>query len=106
MLGIVIVLYRQLSAGCSTYKPEVQQTFTNRRKIAAGKMPTYDWKTVVIGPKQPKSEYKGGTHASPRQHERRGHLRTLKGGKSIWVKPHKVGNAALGSVFHDYVVQP
>lgn len=105
MLGIVIVFYRQLSTGCSTYRPEVQQTFTNRRKIAAGKAPTYDWKTVVIGPKQPKSEHQGGTHASPRQHDRRGHLRTFKSGKSIWVKPHKVGNAALGSVFHDYVVQ-
>lgn len=105
ILGIVIVLYRQLSTGCQTYKPEIQQTFTNRRKIAAGKTPTYDWKTVVIGPKQPKSEHKGGTHASPRRHDRRGHLRTFKNGKSIWVKPHKVGNAALGSVFHDYVVQ-
>ena len=56
----------------------------------------------VIEPTAPRQEAKGGTHASPRQHDRRGHLRRLKSGKNVWVKPHKVGDPSKGVVFHDY----
>ena len=67
-------------------------------------MPTYDWRTVFIKTAAERSEHKGGTHASPRLHDRRGHLRRLRNGKNVWVKPHKVGRAELGSVFHDYQI--
>lgn len=87
------------------YVPLVRPTFTNRRKIAEGKPPTYDWRTVVIEAKQIKREHQGGTHASPRQHERRGHMRRLASGREVWVKPCKVGDASKGAVFHDYEVR-
>lgn len=72
------------------------------KKIRQGKTPTYDWKTIVIEPSRPKGEDKGGTHASPRWHERRGHWRTTMSGKKVWVNNCEVGNKALGAVFHDY----
>jgi hypothetical protein len=47
----------------------------------------------------------GGTHASPRLHLRRGHVRTLETGKKIWIKPFMVGDAARGVVDKHYVVE-
>lgn len=61
-------------------------------------------RTVIIEPSQAKAHPTGGTHASPRLHDRRGHLRRLRGGKNVWVRPCKVGDASLGAVFHDYEV--
>lgn len=75
----------------------------HEKKIRQGKVPIYDWKTVVIEPTKPKGEDQGGTHASPRWHERRGHWRTMKKtGKKVWVKNCEVGDKTLGAVFHDY----
>ena len=60
-------------------------------------------KTVVIEPTKPKGDAQGGTHASPRWHERRGHWRTMKKtGKKVWVKNCEVGDKTIGAVFHDY----
>lgn len=104
ILGFISAWYGSLSRRCEAYMPIIPQTFTNRRKISQGKTPTYDWRTVVIEPLQPRQEGKGGTHASPRQHDRRGHIRRLRSGKNVWVKPHKVGDASKGVVFHDYKI--
>jgi len=105
VLAMVGNWYRLLSQRCESYKPVVRDTFTNRRKIAQGKVPSYDWTTVYIEPSKPRSESKGGTHASPRQHDRRGHLRRLRSGKNVWVKPCKVGDPSKGVVWHDYAIR-
>lgn len=105
ILGVIAAWYRTLVSGCEASRPEVANTFTNRRKIAQGKKPSYDWHTVIISPQKPQSASLGGTHASPRLHDRRGHLRKYKSGKTGWVKACKVGNASLGTVFHDYEVR-
>lgn len=47
---------------------------------------------------------KGGTHASPRWHMRRGHWRKYKTGKRVWIDNMEVGDKSLGVVAHDYVV--
>jgi hypothetical protein len=39
---------------------------------------------------------------SPRGHLRRGHLRRIGDGKTVWVKPTKVNPAAAGQVHKDY----
>lgn len=105
ILGFMSAWYESLSQRCSAYVPSVLPTFTNRRKIAQGKVPSYEWRTVVIEPSVPRQQGKGGSHASPRQHDRRGHLRRLKSGKNVWVKACKVGDAAKGVVFHDYQIR-
>ena len=105
ILGFVSAWYESLSRRCEVYIPSVSKTFTNRRKIAQGKVPIYEWRTVTIEAVKPRQESKGGTHASPRLHDRRGHLRRLQSGKNVWVKPCKVGDANKGIVFKDYQIK-
>jgi hypothetical protein len=90
-----------------SYKPMTGYEATKRsnhaKRIRQGKVPLFDWRTITIEPTKPKGEYQGGTHASPRQHERRGHWRLIKRSmKRVWVKNCTVGNAARGVIFHDY----
>jgi hypothetical protein len=107
LLAMVAAWYRHLAAGSQSDQPYVKPTFTNQRKIAAGKPPTYDWHTVKIGAAsvtRTTAQACGGTHASPREHDRRGHLRRLRSGKNVWVRPCKVGSPERGAVFKDYQV--
>lgn len=76
------------------------------KKIRQGRAPSYDWTTVTIEPPTPKAAPQGGTHAPPRWHERRGHWRTTKAGKRVWVRHCEVGDKARGAVFHDYKINP
>ena len=104
MIGIVAMFYASLDTKVESYMPTAKDTFTNRRKIKEGKRPTYDWHTVVIEPPKTKQEHQGGTHASPRRHQARGHWRTYKSGKRGWVKECWKGDATKGTVFKDYEI--
>lgn len=105
MLAQVGVWYGLMDRRIEAYIPTMRDTFTNRRKMQQGKAPTFDWTTVYIEPAKPRSDSKGGTHASPRLHDRRGHLRRLTTGKNVWVKACKVGDASKGVIFHDYKIE-
>lgn len=105
MLAQVGVWYGLMDRRIEAYVPTVRDTFTNRRKMQQGKAPTFDWTTVYIEPSKPRSDSKGGTHASPRLHDRRGHLRRLPSGKNVWIKSCKVGDASKGAIFHDYKIE-
>lgn len=105
LMGCIATFYRALSSERKAYIPTAKDAAVNRKRIAKGKKPLYDWRTVIVSPKKSQAESLGGTHASPRLHDRRGHLRKYKSGKTGWVKACKVGNAALGTVFHDYEVR-
>lgn len=105
VLGFMSAWLGSLSQRAESYVPSVKPTFTNLRKIKQGKVPTYEWRTVVIEPVQANREHQGGTHASPRLHDRRGHLRRLRSGKNVWVRECKVGDPSKGVVFHDYKVK-
>lgn len=79
------------------------RTFINQKRQAKGKSAlTFDWHTVTIEPPRPKNDPQGGTHASPRRHQARGHWRTYKSGKKGWVKECWKGDASKGTVFKDY----
>lgn len=88
------------------YEPVIRATFTNRRKSAEGKPPSYSWNTVVVPAMQRAGVALGGTHASPRLHERRGHWSKLEGGRQVWVRDCLVGNPDLGVVEKDYKLKP
>jgi len=105
MVGLIAMFYASLDNKVESYVPTIKNTFTNRRKIKEGKMPTYDWHTVVIEPPKPKQEHQGGTHASPRRHQSRGHWRTYKSGKRGWVSECWKGGASKGTVFKDYAMK-
>jgi len=94
---------RSLDAGPVTaYQPAKRPSHAKR--MHQGKKPTYDWTTIVIEPPKPKAAPAGGTHASPRWHERRGHWRNTRSGKRVWVRHCEVGDKAKGAVFHDYKI--
>lgn len=78
-------------------------SLTNKRRIAKGKPPLiYDWHTVKLEPNGPVSDPQGGTHATPRRHQCRGHWRNCKSGKRVWVKDCWRGDASKGTIFKDY----
>lgn len=98
-------LRRMRAAGTQAYDVSIPNTATNRRKLAEGKRPsTYAWRTIEVAPTPPRKPSAGGTHASPRLHERRGHWRRLHSGDSVWVRPCLVGDPDRGVVEHDYRV--
>lgn len=96
----------KLNKASTGFRATPQNTFINKKRQAKGKPAlTFDWHTVEITPPQEKAPYQGGTHASPRLHDRRGHWRYIKkSNKQVWVLPCKVGDASKGVVFKDYKV--
>jgi hypothetical protein len=75
---------------------------SNARRKAKGKRPLLVWTTINLDASRYKSEPKGGTHASPRLHDRRGHWVTSKLGKKFWRKDSKVGSAKNGITIQSY----
>jgi hypothetical protein len=79
----------------------------NIKRKRKGKSQFWEWKTVelksvVTLPSAPL----GGTHASPKPHERMGHWRQYKSGRKVFIKAHIVNRHKIGTegfVFHDYV---
>lgn len=101
---MVLATLSRLANISSGYTCQPQKTFINRKRQLKGKPAlSFDWVTVEIGDRKEKNAPQGGTHASPRLHDRRGHWRIMKAtGKKVWVKQCKVGDASKGVVFKDY----
>lgn len=81
--------------------------FINQKRKKKGKAPLFCYKTLHIDTGE-RTETKGsgtGTHASPRVHLRRGHIRKLANGKTVWVQPCLVGNKDNGIVHKDYSLE-
>ncbi len=83
--------------------------------IAFGrKVPKNEYKVVTINLPKPRgkrvySRMFTGQGSPKREHWRRGHWRVLKNRKGdvlkrIWIEQQKVGNAELGKIVHDYVL--
>jgi hypothetical protein len=78
----------------------------NYRRIKKGKLPFYETKILVIDTKEKlasQQQTRTGTHASPRQHLRRGHIRRLPSG-NYWVNSCVVGDAEKGTIHKQYAV--
>ena len=94
----------------------VEETYTcptnpaNVKRRRQGKMPMYEWKTLVIDATIRKRIAAAVRAAKPREPQRehgvRGHWAVRKkSGKRYWVKAHKRGDASKGTIFHDYTTQ-
>lgn len=105
VMSLLALWYGALTQGGEAYQPVVKEGLTSKRLQAKGKAPLFSWHTVKIEPPKPKQEHRGGTHSTPRLHDRRGHLRRLVNGKTCWVRACKVGDASKGVVFKDYEVK-
>lgn len=75
----------------------------NKARQKRGKQPFFTYKVLTIEVPNDSVEGppRGGTHASPRVHLRRGHIRHLPSG-NVWVNAAVVGNKRLGMVSKDY----
>lgn len=76
----------------------------NKKRMKHGKQPFYTYKVLTIVKHGQRQHADGGTHASPRLHWRRGHVRHYQSGKNAYVRPHMVGDASKGSVSKDYLL--
>lgn len=78
----------------------------NKKRIAKGNLPLYEYKILTLTTDEKRSSQGpgGGTHASPRVHLRRGHIRRLRD-KKIWINATVVGNRKAGMVVKDYEVK-
>jgi hypothetical protein len=79
----------------------------NRKRIANGKQPFFTYKILQLDdePRTVRPESRGGHHASPRRHLRRGHRRMLASGRAIYVRSAMVNaNSRRGFVEKDYAV--
>lgn len=79
----------------------------NKKRSSKGKVPFFEYKVLMLDPTQESASGTGvakGTHASPRVHLRRGHIRRLPD-RNIWVNATVVGNKQMGMVSKDYAVR-
>jgi hypothetical protein len=84
------------------HRPDAE---TARKRRIRGKKPLYTYKVITITGKRRVSEVsKGGTHASPVAHLRRGHWRTYKSGRKSWVRAAMI-NGTDGIVVKDYKME-
>lgn len=81
---------------------------SNPKRVAKGKKPLFDWKVIDVTATHIVPEGSaptGRTHASPRRHVRRGHLRKYKSGKLIWIREMMVGRIEFGYIHHSYTTE-
>lgn len=78
----------------------------NAKRAAKGKPPFFTYKVLQVSAERSlKPETSGGTHASPRMHLRRGHLRRLEE-RVVWVRAAMVNaGSSAGVVAKDYTVR-
>lgn len=70
-----------------------------------GALPFDDYHILTIGNQRASGGTGGGSHRSPREHLRRGHIRRLESGSKIWVNATVVNAGVGGKVTKDYRVQ-
>ena len=77
---------------------------SNKKRAMRGKTPFFTYKTLVLKSNATARDTgHAGSHASPRVHLRRGHIRRLPD-KRVWVNACVVGDKSLGMVVKDYRV--
>lgn len=85
--------------------PTPREAEVNEKKMRKGKKPLVEFRLIsVTAQKRDLPSIPQGTHASPRQHWRRGHWRTYKSGLRSWVEPMLVGDEKNGKIVKDYVI--
>lgn len=101
----VLELCEALSCSNVTHEPiEKINHGVNARRVRDGKLPLYETRCLVINvSKSAASQTGDGSHASPRQHLRMGHVRRLNSG-NVWVNSCVVGTPKNGVIEKSYEV--
>lgn len=101
---VVLSLVNALS--CSNVKVERSEAGGARKAMKKGALPFDDYHILTIdtGGKAGGSPGAGGSHRSPREHIRRGHIRRYESGLKVWVNATMVNPGIGGKVHKDYMV--
>lgn len=104
LTGLVWRALALLSEAANVTERRVSQV--RRPKLAKPGVSGWIYRVVDIDAIRVKAAARAshGTHASPRWHIRRGHWRTLPGGRRTFVRECQVGDPARGGVVKDYRV--
>ena len=74
-------------------------------RVKNGKVKLFEHKTLRVKLSNKQNLNKGtGSHNSPRPHIRRGHIRRLQPGKSIWIQPCFINANEEGKITKDYLI--
>lgn len=86
--------------------PDSRDAEKNKKRIRKNKKPSIEFKLITVDGKKPDNIKAPplGTHASPRQHWRRGHWRHYASGKTVFIDPMLVGDEKNGKIVKDYAV--
>ena len=76
----------------------------NKKRVERKKLPFVEYKILTVGTEHAGSLSGSGTHASPRQHIRRGHIRRITDTRTVWVNQCMVGDPNKGTIVKDYRV--
>ena len=106
----VIHLLAALSVDKGRHETLPAPTKLNKKRAKKDRVPMFEYKVLDIvadimaaQPSESKP-HQGGTHASPRMHKRRGHVRRLRSGRTTWIRNMIVGKPGTGAVEKDYSV--
>lgn len=90
-IGSIFELIEALSCRNVGHEPiERVDPRVNDRRVRAGKMPIKEVNVLTIeapARSSVKREHQGGTHASPHEHRRRGHIRRMGNGQNKFIAP-------------------
>jgi len=105
-VGLVCDFCTVVNCSNIKYIDNIPASRLNKKRIKRGKMPFFSYKILQIfnTEKTVAKNNNAGTHASPRIHFRRGHVRKLANDTSIWVQQCVVGNKKNGIIHKDYKV--
>ena len=98
-----------LSIDHGRYETLPAPTRLNKKRIKKGRVPLYEYKVLdivadILQAVPAAKPHQGGTHASPRMHKRRGHVRRLHSGRTTWIRHMIVGKPGTGAVEKEYAV--
>jgi hypothetical protein len=96
----------QIIACSNVEVSEVPLSRLNQKRMTKKGIPCNSYHVVHLlqgRGKYKRAESLGGSHASPRQHWRRGHVRRLPSGNTTWVSSCVVGDPTNGVIVKDYL---
>lgn len=105
-----VVAHFAMLCGCDNVTPKKVHTVSEEAARIAklrGKPRPYDYWVLDVYMSDTQESYEGGSggsHASPRFHVRRGHIRRYQTGKTTWVRQCAVGTPELGVIEKTYRV--
>lgn len=82
---------------------QVEKVVPKKQSKCKSALPFDTYHVLTIGSHEADCQHLGGSHRSPREHIRRGHIRCLQSGKSVWVNAALVSSGrGFGVVTKDY----